>query len=470
MKKKGLIISLSAILVLSTLSFPLTIGINAFVLPSVYDETFLGEMKEKIKLLKEREGKRIILVGGSSIPFGVQSSLIEENISNYKVIDFGMYASLGSNVMLDFAKAKINKDDIVVFMPEQNIQTLSMYYNGSSLWQALDGDFSSFWLLSHDIRQRMYGDLYDFSRSKFKFTFQEKIKLDDTIYQKSSFDKYGDIKDGLATYNVMSNQVDPTMAISFDTNMLKDDFISYVNDFASYVRSKGASMYYRFAPMNRLAVEDESKLDSYYDFLNEKLNFEILGNPHNSIMDSEWFYDTNFHLNDAGAITNTKQLIKDIKLAIDDVSATNIVDPEKPEIIENEEDKDGDNSDVDCFSYQLQDDRYIITSITNEKENMIVPYRYQGKKVVAFNADVFAFHSNIKTIKIQDNIRYLYDYSFDGCSSLEKIYLENKNPASINIGAYLLDGCSADIYVPEEAYGSYIFNYNFAPYSSRIKK
>jgi hypothetical protein len=222
--------------------------------------------------------------------------------------------------------------------------------------------------------------------------------------------------------------------------------------------------------MNRLAVEDENKLDSYYDFLNEKLNFEILGNPHNSIMDSEWFYDTNFHLNDAGAITNTKQLIKDIKLAIDDVSATNIVDPEKPEIIENEEDKDGDNSDVDCFSYQLQDDRYIITSITNEKENMIVPYRYQGKKVIAFNADVFAFHSNIKTIKIQDNIRYLYDYSFDGCSSLEKIYLENKNPASINIGAYLLDGCSADIYVPEEAYGSYIFNYNFAPYTSRIKK
>lgn len=469
MKKKGLIISLSVGMSVVLLAYPLTIGINAFVLPSVYEDTFLGEMKEKIKLLKETDGKRIILIGGSSVPFGVKSSLIEENIANYKVINFGMYASLGSNVMLDFAKARINQDDIVVFMPEQNVQTLSMYYNGKALWQALDGDFSSFWLLNHDTRQRMYGDLYSFSQEKFKFTFQNKLDLGDTIYQKSSFEKHGDIKDGLANYNIMYDQVDPTMNITFDENF-DENFLSYVNDFASYVRSKGAHMYYRFAPMNQKAVKDEDALDHYYEVLQDKLELDILGNPHDAILDSEWFYDTNFHLNDAGRIMNTKQLIKDIKLTLDDTSRTEIEDPEKPVIPEDENTKDGDNSDVDCFTYEEKEDYYIITSLLNEKEDIVVPYRYNGKKVIAFSADVFASHKKIKTIRIQDNIRYLYDYSFNGCSALERIYLDNLNPSSINVSGNLLDGCNGDIYVPKEAYSKYIQSYVFgAYYSTRIK-
>ena len=469
MKKKGLIISLSVSMSVVLLAYPLTIGINAFILPSVYGDTFLGEMKEKIKLLKETDGKRIILIGGSSVPFGVKSSLIEENIANYKVINFGMYASLGSNVMLDFAKARINQDDIVIFMPEQNVQTLSMYYNGKALWQALDGDFSSFWLLNHDTRQRMYGDLYSFSQEKFKFTFQNKLDLGDTIYQKSSFEKHGDIKEGLANYNIMYDQVDPTMNITFDENF-DENFLSYVNDFASYVRTKGAHMYYRFAPMNKKAIEDESTLDHYYEVLQDKLELDILGNPHDAILDSEWFYDTNFHLNDAGRIMNTKQLIKDIKLTLDDTSRTEIEDPEKPVIPEDENTKDGDNSDVDCFTYEEKEDYYIITSLLNEKEDIVVPYRYNGKKVIAFNADVFASHKGIKTIRIQDNIRYLYDYSFNGCSALERIYLDNLNPSSINVSGNLLDGCNADIYVPKEAYSKYIQSYVFgAYYSDRIK-
>ena len=469
MKKKGLIISLSVSMSVVLLAYPLTIGINAFILPSVYEDTFLGEMKEKIKLLKETDGKRIVLIGGSSVPFGVKSSLIEENIANYKVINFGMYASLGSNVMLDFAKARINQDDIVIFMPEQNVQTLSMYYNGKALWQALDGDFSSFWLLNHDTRQRMYGDLYSFSQEKFKFTFQNKLDLGDTIYQKSSFEKHGDIKEGLANYNIMYDQVDPTMNITFDENF-DENFLSYVNDFASYVRTKGAHMYYRFAPMNQKAIEDESTLDHYYEVLQDKLELDILGNPHDAILDSEWFYDTNFHLNDAGRIMNTKQLIKDIKLTLDDTSRTEIEDPEKPVIPEDENTKDGDNSDVDCFTYEEKEDYYIITSLLNDKEDIVVPYRYNGKKVIAFSADVFASHKRIKTIRIQDNIRYLYDYSFNGCSALERIYLDNLNPSSINVSGNLLDGCNADIYVPKEAYSKYIQSYVFgAYYSDRIK-
>ena len=166
MKKKGLVITLSITTTLSLLTFPCLVGINAFMLPSVYEDTFLGELKYKIKRLKETDGKRIVIISGSSAPFGIRSDLIKEKLFEYDVVNFGMYASLGSNVMLDFSKVRINEGDIVLFMPEQHIQTLSMYYNGTSLWQALDGDFSSLSLLPSATRQRLYGDLYSFSQSK----------------------------------------------------------------------------------------------------------------------------------------------------------------------------------------------------------------------------------------------------------------------------------------------------------------
>ena len=147
MKHKSLITLLISICVIALTAFPVLTLTNAFILPSVYENTFLGEMKYKIKRLKELDGKRIILIGGSSVPFGVRSDLVMENLPDYQVVDFGMYASLGTDVMLDFAKARINEGDIVIYMPEQHEQTLSLYYNGHSIWQALDGDYQSYWLL-----------------------------------------------------------------------------------------------------------------------------------------------------------------------------------------------------------------------------------------------------------------------------------------------------------------------------------
>ena len=467
MKRKPLVISLISICVITLTAFPVLTMVNAFGLPSVYEDTFLGEMKYKIKRLKETDGKRIVLIGGSGVPFGVRSDLIEQYLPEYKVVDFGMYASLGSDVMLDFAKARINQGDIIIFMPEQHEQTLSMYYNGASLWQALDGDYQSYWLLSKEKRERLVGDLFKFSQDKFKYNYLEKIDLGDSIYQRSSFNEYGDIKDGIATYNTMQGLYDPTTLISFDSSVIHDDLINYVNDFSDYISKKKATMFYYFAPANSLAKQDNSSVDAYYDYISNKFSFEILGNPSDSLMDPEWFYDTNFHLNDSGSIVYTKKLIQNIKLTLNDTSITDIDEPTKPDIPEEEID-DGDNSQADNFYYEASGDDLVITGIKTTSESMIIPFRVNNKKVVGFNADVFQNKAGIKEIFIQSNIRYIYDYSFNGCSDLVKIHINNKKPSSINIGVHLLDGTDANIYVPEDIYGSYVTNYNFGIYADRI--
>ena len=47
-------------------------------------------------------------------------------------------------------------------------------------------------------------------------------------------------------------------------------------------------------------------------------------------MEAEWFFDTNFHLNQAGKKMNTIQLIRDIKAMLGDDRAVTVELPEKP--------------------------------------------------------------------------------------------------------------------------------------------
>lgn len=62
------------------LALPVLLGISAFLLPKQYDETYLGEFREKRERLQKVQGEKIVVVGGSSVAFGIRSDLMEEEL------------------------------------------------------------------------------------------------------------------------------------------------------------------------------------------------------------------------------------------------------------------------------------------------------------------------------------------------------------------------------------------------------
>ena len=74
----------------------------AFIAPSRFDETFLGEFENKVDRLYETEGEKIVFIGGSSLAFGLDAKLLSETLDK-PVINFGLYATLGTKVMMDYA-------------------------------------------------------------------------------------------------------------------------------------------------------------------------------------------------------------------------------------------------------------------------------------------------------------------------------------------------------------------------------
>ena len=142
--KKIKMAALAALLTLAILSVVILPAIVAIGLPPVYSNSFVGVLDEKVERLASIEGKKVVVVGGSSVAFGLDSALMEEYLG-MPVVNFGLYAAIGTKAMLDLSLPHIGEGDIVVLAPETDAQTLSLYFNGENMWKAIDDAPALLW-------------------------------------------------------------------------------------------------------------------------------------------------------------------------------------------------------------------------------------------------------------------------------------------------------------------------------------
>ena len=456
---KKFIIILSVIILL----VPLFFLFCTVVLPPVYEDTFLGELRYKVERLKETEGNRIVVIGGSGAAFGIDSRLMENELNGYKIVNFGLYAGLGTGSMLSLAEPLLHSGDVVILMPEQNRQTLSDYFNPEMFLEGSDGAFDlTFSLRPKDFRA-MIGKLPSFSLKKLGYIISG-IPESDEVYRRASFNDYCDIIASVRESNILPAYYDPSMPVSLSPETVSDDYIEMVNEYAGKFESRGITFFYRICPLNRLSVTDGS-IESFYDFIADKLDFPVLGDPAESIMDEEWFFDTNFHLNYSGAVLNSRNLVRALKAVFGDTSKTSIEIPAPPALPVHPV-FDGDNSMEDCFVYSDYSDGYAISGVIDAgQRKLIVPSSHNGKPVYIIEN----ISCSAEEIVIQENITAIYDNSFSGCHELERIIILNESPSRIQTGNSLLSGTDAYIYVPKNSIDEYKLNYFWSQYASRIR-
>lgn len=404
--------------------------ICGFGLPVQFGDTFMGELKSKYERLKETSGKRIVLVGGSGVAFDCDSALMDDFFPSYEIVNFGMYAGLGTKAVMDLSENYIHEGDIVILSPEQSEQTFSDYFNGEYMWQAADGAFGMLRDLKSENFDAMLGNFPRFALEKLNYVMKGQKPQTDSIYQKKSFNTYGDIELDTCRENILPNGYDVNQKVRFTEDVVQPEFMDYMNDWAKRLEKKGAVVWYRYCPVNKLSVEDMDDLAAYDVFLRQKLDFPVIGNPENSLMEAEWFFDTNFHLNQPGKEVNTVQLIRDMKAMLGDDRAVTVELPEKP--------------------HRTWGEVSAETRIWTAKDSET----YQGEE----------------TIVIPENVTQIEDYAFSNCAGLKQIVLEQKNPSKCIVGQHLLDGTGAEILVPQMSVDSYKRNYFWSVYAGRIGK
>lgn len=430
--KKILIALLGVILALSAVFAPIALLFfeTASIEPQ-YTNTFYGALDEKYKRLTSIEEEKIVVVGGSSVAFGLDSALLEK-YAKMPVVNFGLYADIGTKFMLDLSRSGINEGDIVILQPELDEQTMSLYFSADSALKACDDDFSMLdSLRTADDRFAVLGALWNFNREKLGYL--KEGKLDPVgMYNSKNFNEHGDIDRNKIkrVNNILRTYYDKTKPVKLDSSIVSDDFIAYLNEYIDYCEQRGAKVYFAFCPVNDLSVTKDSNIKAFEKYIKDNVNCEIIGSLRSSVMDSHYFYDTNFHLNDAGVRLRTLSLIDELLIKWDDLETMVTEEPfDIPEYKYDAKYYGPEDENARFFTYE-REVGYVITGLTEEgkkQQTLTLPLGYDGYCVTEINTDIFADSACRKLIipentnigamsggfKDSANLTELWIYKFD---------------------------------------------------------
>lgn len=455
------------------------------LIPSQFDKTFLGALSSKVDRLYSVDEPKIVVIGGSSVPFGVDTKLLED-LLGIPCVNFGLYATLGTKVMLDLSRGAIGEGDIIVIAPETDAQTYSLYFNAESAWQACDSDFSLLSKIGSDNYSDMLGGFWKYAAQKMKYFFANEHLDPSGVYNAASFDEYGDIIYP-REYNVMELGYDSSLTIDFSADIISEDFVNYVNEYVEFAESKGAKVYFSFAPMNENALALDTTmedLEAFTSFIAKHFDAELISDPNDYIYLSGYFYDSNFHLNDAGATMHTANLAGDIAEALGIELLADIAIPDVPEVPKHgdeEEDLSYDENEVYFeFSEVVRDGEIVGYNITGLSDLgkvqsvLTTPRAYDGKKIYAVDTGAFT-SDNVTEIYVTANIPTINDGAFANAPKLTKVHILAENPDDTtvnNVSMGLCDGMAqgAKFYVGADVYGDFVSNYFWGPYADRIEK
>ena len=472
----------------------LIVIVTVLLLPAQFDDLYLGELADKYARLCELDDEnKIVIIGGSSVPFGINSAMIEENLG-LPAVNFGLYGPLGTTVMMDLTRGHIREGDIVVLAPETDPQTMSMSFNGEGMWECCDSDYSMLFKIRCHNWGEMLGSFWTYAGKKLQF-FHDGKPAPDGVYDHESFNEYGDIAYS-RPQSVLEDGYDPDIPVDLTPDIVDPEYVDYVNRYIAYCERQGATVYFSWPPMNQLAVQqDLDGILTFATFIRESFRCPLISNILDYILPSEYFYDTNYHVTDSGALEHTARLIQDLQNVIGDGSllepvipspegaagpggeassaelpGTDAVTPSPEPTIE----PVGSSRDADCFTCEAFSEGVMISGVTEEgrsRTELEIPWLIDGQKVIAIGQDALAGCDKLQTLYIQSNIRRIMQGAFDGAPRLTEIHIDNDAGANILVpGAGLFDNVSNQlkVYVPRDAYGVFLSDYFWGNYNDRL--
>ena len=427
--KKTKIIILSLLSVILILLPIISISLFALLSPAQYDNSFVGALDDKVERLKNTDGNRIIVVGGSSVAFGLDSALLEE-YTGMPVVNFGLYAALGTKLMLDLSRPEIREGDVIVLAPELDPETLSLFFSAENTLMAADGSPELLGSLPAGDLFKLFGNMWGFAKDKLGYMRHPETKPSpEGVYSSSSFNEYGDIEYPRPE-NIMHGYADTENSVKLDPACYGDaffEFADYLNRYIRYAERRGASVYFSFCPINEMGVAAGADTDALVGLLKDNIDCEFISEIDNYILEAGYFYDTNFHLNDTGVTVRTMRLARDIKLA--HTIPEGVVpreEPEAPALPGADNAYLGTDENAKYFTYEKDEwGALVIVGLTEEgrsQTTLTVPLGADGIKVRSIAAGAFSGSAlEVLIIPADANIERLENGMARGAENLRRL-------------------------------------------------
>ena len=218
------------------------------------------------------EGEKIVVIGGSSVAFGLDSALMEKELGR-PVVNFGLYAAIGNVAMMELSMDAIGEGDIVILAPETDPQSLSTYFGTDMILKAIDEDPSLIFRFSEDSRNKLMGGLWAHASEKIADAKKENSEPKG-IYAAASFDKkYFDAKRQL-----LESNIEKAKARNFelyelyrDNSLTAEQYTEQKSELVAQIKNYKSELIQLDEEMAH-AEEKQEALDKTYQELNEYAN------------------------------------------------------------------------------------------------------------------------------------------------------------------------------------------------------
>lgn len=448
-------------ILLLVMLLPLGLVLFGASLPEYYGESYYAQLPELYEKLKSTEGKKVVVLGGSNVAFGMNSAQMEQILADcgydYTVCNFGLYAAVGTGAMLELSDDYLTEGDIVILAIEPTSETFSSYFGATAFWKCAETKPEMVLELNRSQQSNLVGNYISYVQERAEIHSSGILPQADGVYAKASFDENGDMVYDRAG-NAMLLGYDTANPIDLANVVLEESFVEQVNEYILAAQRNGATVLMSFSPMNRGAMVDvsEETIYSYFCKLQESFSCRIISDPNSYIMDSGWFFDSNFHLNNAGAAIRTHQLACDLLNYLGCFRDVPFVEPEMPDSIARMPEDYVESTD---FLFEpVGENGFRVSGLTeegNQKNSLVVPSVHDGKPVVEISAEAFSGNTTITELTLPETIAAIPDGAFRGCDRLVRLVLLHRSTTPA-VGDGLLEGADdLVIYVPSDAYHLY---------------
>ena len=290
------------------LLLPLVLVVVAVLLPptkGLSDSLFFTKL-EKDRLLRNSPPPRIILVGDSSLSYGMNSALFQETLGLYPV-NTALTADTGLLFDLDHAAPWIQSEDIVIVAPSYD------HYFGKRpfgrpelLFLILDLTPGEARNLGLEQWHHLVGFLPDFVRSKYTPS-NYRVRKFHPMYGADVINEFGDA--------VAHWEMEP--ADYYHPIVLRDAFeprvVEALQEFQERVQRQGGLMFCTFPGMEAANFEaNREAIESVFAVLNQS-GLRLLGTPDTFVVPRDWTYDSPLHLTREGADHRTRLVIEELR-------------------------------------------------------------------------------------------------------------------------------------------------------------
>jgi hypothetical protein len=262
-----------------------------------YNSAFVDKLKI---LAKNKQNKKIILLGGSSVGFGISAQMMQKQ-TGIKTINLGQHFGFGLTDAQDFILKNLTKNDIILFSPEWFFYSNPVYYDKATLDNLIVNNLDYGILLGNPLHvlQSVFSPiaLRDFSSASKDAGRAE----DSSVYVYHCINGFGDI---VAQCHLPSQKVvwAPVEPQTFD-------FEKFLRAFPFITSPRTIIV---FPPTASGIFRNEESYFKKIEMVLRAKKINVLNSVDDNVYPESCFFDNEYHLNCDTRVIRTTTILKDL--------------------------------------------------------------------------------------------------------------------------------------------------------------